>query len=99
MTSPRSLLTTKGTATERRLPSAFCLACTPTQAHWGPQPPRLVWKTGWLSRRKLNASELSGLISAVHGSAAGAVEASVSSVVIAAQRSRPKPTLGEFLVM
>ena len=36
MTSPLSLLTTKGTRTESRSPSAFCWACSPTQAHLRP---------------------------------------------------------------
>src|SRR5712671_604892 len=99
MTSPLSLLTTKGARTESRLPSAFSRACNPTQAHLGPQPPRPTWKTGRSARRKLNDSELSGLITALQGPAAGAVEAKIKRAVTAAQRGGPKPALGTFVDM
>src|SRR5260370_30477404 len=99
MTSPLSWLTTKGARTESRLPSAFCRDCNPTQAHFGPQPPRPTWKTGRSARRKLNDSELSGLMTALQGAAAGAPEAAIKSAASAAQRAGPKRAFGSFMVI
>src|SRR4051812_35103416 len=88
MTSPLSLLTTKGTRTERRSPDAFSREWTPTHAQRGPQPARLTLKTGPSSRRKLKERELSGLSRAVQGPAvAGEVRARTKARATQARRA------------
>ena len=73
MTSPPALFTTNGTVVTSLSPVALSVAPTPTQAQFGPQPPRPSRKTGVVSLTKLNWTELSGEMMALQGSAAGAL--------------------------